>query len=556
MTTFERSSVGTRAIVPAMSRMRSQASVRRANREPWVWFVALAALVLYVVVAAWLVYGLKYHIGDALARSATADHMVASRDPHLGAMGFYWLPLPMLAQLPFTAVLVPFRQAMFAGPLSTALIGALTIPVMAAIGRVCGVSKRVRVVFLLGYAFNPVIVFTSANGMSEAMMFFFCAVSMLGYLRWARFRLKGDLLLLALGLAGFMATRYEAIWFVPLMAAAAALHEPRRRWARTVGIVVAPAAYVLALWSFASLIIEHDAFWWYKTNKAIGLTPAHLEWLPYPLTPISIVGFCAKWAVLLAPAVLFLIPKLMTVGKAHWQTAVGLAATVVAFPLSQASLLQSRSSWGDPRYFYPTILFSSVLALWLVGIRLDAATSPAGGTQLTRSMAGGAARSGSGPSGMLLACALAASAVVPVFALSDHLSAKVEAEWTFFERLIGRRPSAAQTDHNNAIDPFVEVFDRVDPDLAKGEHIVVDTTAHPQATLFTRHPRQVIIPEDRDFERIMDSPAGRFDWVLLPIGTGRFASLMSTAMSKPQTDGAWQTVEETPYFVLWHFVRS
>ena len=549
MTTFERTSVATHARVRAATLVNERAAARRAAREPWVWLVALIALVVYGLVAAWLVYGLKYHIGDALARSATADHMVASRDPHLGAMGFYWLPLPMLAQVPFTIILVPFRQAMFAGPLSTALIGALTIPVMAAIGRVCGVSKRVRVVFLLGYAFNPVIVFTSANGMSEAMMFFFCAVSMLGYLRWAKYHLKGDLLLLALGLAGFMATRYEAIWFVPLMAAAAAIHEPRRRWARTVGIVVAPAVYVLGLWSFASLIIERDAFWWYKTNKAIGLTPPHLEWLPYPLTPVSIVGFCARWAVLLAPAVLFLIPRLATVGKSHWRTASGLGLAVVAFPISQATLLQSRSSWGDARYFYPTILFASVASMWLVGLRASVSDPPLsfGSVPTMRS---------SRSTGMVVALGIVASAVIPVIALSDHVSAKVEAEWVFFERLLGRRPGVAASDHNNAVDPFVEVFDRIDPDLAAGRFLVVDTTANPQATLFTRHPRQVIIPEDRDFERIMDSPAGRFDWVLLPIGTGRFASLMSTAMSKPQTDGAWQAVEETQYFVLWHFVRG
>src|ERR1700681_2484646 len=65
----------------------------------------LSSLVLYLCVAAVLVFKGNALEGDGVSRVAIANRILFSRDPHLAAIGFVWSPLPELVLLP----LVPFK---------------------------------------------------------------------------------------------------------------------------------------------------------------------------------------------------------------------------------------------------------------------------------------------------------------------------------------------------------------------------------------------------------------------------------------------------------------
>jgi hypothetical protein len=56
--------------------------------------------VVYVAFGLWLLYGADYAIGDAIARASAARSIAHSRDQHLMAAGFNWVPWPVYAESP------------------------------------------------------------------------------------------------------------------------------------------------------------------------------------------------------------------------------------------------------------------------------------------------------------------------------------------------------------------------------------------------------------------------------------------------------------------------
>src|SRR6202034_31059 len=140
-------------------------------------------------------------------------YVTESRDPHLAAIGFFWPPLPQLLQVPIIPLVEPLGLTLMAGPISTALCCAATIPVMAHIGRFLGLGRLTVLVFCLAFALNPITIYYSANGMSEACFFFTGSLSLYGFLRYIRNREVGDMWLFSFALAGVVLTRLEGPFF-------------------------------------------------------------------------------------------------------------------------------------------------------------------------------------------------------------------------------------------------------------------------------------------------------------------------------------------------------
>ena len=64
------------------------------------WLMAAFAYVQYALVAVWMMEVRTFALGDALSRTSMAKMVVLSRDPHLAAWGFYWVPLPAISRIP------------------------------------------------------------------------------------------------------------------------------------------------------------------------------------------------------------------------------------------------------------------------------------------------------------------------------------------------------------------------------------------------------------------------------------------------------------------------
>lgn len=511
----------------------------------WPWLMAAAAFATYLAVGWHLVHGVGFEIGDAISRTGAAHHVVASRDPHLGAMGFYWMPLPTLSQIPAVLLLGPFGHAQFAGPATTALWGALTIPVLAAIGRNNLAPAWLNATLCAVYAASPIALWVGANGMSESSSFFFMAVTMLGYTGWWRWRRTSSLVVTSVGLAGIMLCRYEAILVTAAVAVMCAVVLPRARWVRTIALVAAPAAYVFLLWLFASRLIVGDPFYWFKELSRIaeisGTGALFYKAEPRSLRAIGqfTLAFVAFFSLLLL-ALVPLVPRRdlkASLGR------LGLLVPGLVFPVNLAGQLARGGAPGAARYFYPCWIAAVCAALALAGDRI-------GGPRRTRALRGG------------LATVAAVSAVVQLFAFANPRVSNVENEGVLFAPVVGRdAPTPPDPAGWSApYDPWKALFADADPLLRDGFRLLLDTDSAPHATLFSRYPRRLIIPEDRDYEQILAAPDGRVDLVAVPETAGqrgsRYVAAIRGVVTARSSDGTWEKIGTYGELSLYRFVKA
>lgn len=511
--------------------------VERTPLPRWVWLVALGLFVQYSVVGIWLVIDRDYMIGDAVARSVSAQVMVLSRDPHLGAMGFYWMPLPMFVRVPFVLVLAPFGQQALAGPLASALAAALVVPALVKLCLILRVNGALATVLVATYALNPVTVFSAANAMSESTFALFLALTFVGFARFHRDRRVADLSFWGLALAGGLMSRIE---FVPLTIAsvvAACLLVPRREWRSVAAMVAIPPAAVMAAWSLASSLIAGDALFWYHEGKLSGTTPEVHPWMPADLTPVTILGYVGFLMIVVVPGVV-LLPLALAALRTHWRAWCGIAMLVLTVPAFIWLQLQMRTSWGNPRYFAVLPLCVVAAALWVLA-------------QLAQ--LGSSRRIAHWVFGAGFAVAGIAGAIVAAYVYSDPVRTGIESESVFFAAVTGRDGPA---DPPGRFAPLDSLLDVLEPQLADGKVIAMDTRLG-TPLLMTEHTSQFIVPEDREFEEIMSDPSGRFDLALLPTtgATSSYSQVIAGAMGIVD-GGSFEPVGEYGMFTLYEFVPS
>jgi hypothetical protein len=134
--------------------------------------VGALCLTLYVTVA-WLLE-MKYHVFDvdAVSRMANAFYVLYSRDPHLGAIGFVWNPLPSISVMPLLLLKdlwFPLVSHNMAGALTSATCMTAAVHQLRCTLREWGVQRAPRLVIVALFALNPMIVYYAGNGMSEAL---------------------------------------------------------------------------------------------------------------------------------------------------------------------------------------------------------------------------------------------------------------------------------------------------------------------------------------------------------------------------------------------------
>ncbi len=175
--------------------------------------IASASLLTYLLAAVVIVLVAHSIIGDAWSRVANAYYVLFSRDPHLAAIGFVWNPLPSLAVMPLLPLkfIWPDMAATgFAGCIVSALCMAASVWVVYAIALDWQVRRWAAIAVTLLFAFNPMIVYYGANGMSEAMFILTMLLTVRYLARWSRDRQIGSLVLAGIAMAAAYMTRYEA----------------------------------------------------------------------------------------------------------------------------------------------------------------------------------------------------------------------------------------------------------------------------------------------------------------------------------------------------------
>lgn len=499
------------------------ASGTEPKRPQWRWPVPVALLTwaVYTAAAVWMTESLHLEIGDSIARITNAREMLFSRDPHLAAVGLYWMPAPTVGQLPFMLFLSPLHHAELSGPLACAFVGALTVIVIANICFTIGLSKRLAVAFTLVYAFSPIVVYTNGNGMSEAWILFTSAIAMLGYLRWCTRHRTIDLAVLGGGLAALALVRYEGFALAPVIAVIAALNDglgrPNgaslravletcrsrwRRWATTASVAVLPAFFVLGLWILLNYVIARDPLYWYKLQKIVGhVTPGQYPTVPAHHALIPILYQVGKMVIGIVPATIVVGPLLLLARRTYEGvlTGLGILAGILIWPLIVLVGLVGNESSGVPRYFEPSTVFLAIGAIWIAAnIRPKVPTLRAAVP-------------------VLLLAVLAISAIAGSIFLENPSRTSVEAENQFFSRVLGRHVVPLSDTALSAAPMWQRMAADLDRRLTPGNKVLIDVSeASFGLYVFTRHPDQYIVNSDRDYERTVADPIGKFDYIVIP----------------------------------------
>ncbi|MCR5977919.1 hypothetical protein GDN83_09270 [Gordonia jinghuaiqii] len=267
-------------------RAAPEGRARRVTPGQW-WGVALfvTLLVGYLAVGVYLYLVVGYINPDASSRVGNAAFTIWSRDPHLGAIGFVWNPLPSLVEIPLVELSAHWplnqwpevRRVGFVGAVMSAffMAGAGWQVRRIALDYRCG--RIMRWTAVAAFALNPMIVLYAGMGMSEAPFLFFLLWACRRMLKWVNRYHVIDLVVAGVALGLAYLTRYEAL---PVAAAVAvgvfvvsALHNrpggrgDRAAWRQGAAfglhdatIVAMPAATAFVLWAVVGWLLDGSAF--------------------------------------------------------------------------------------------------------------------------------------------------------------------------------------------------------------------------------------------------------------------------------------------------------
>jgi hypothetical protein len=254
------------------------------HRRPWqagheLWqltrrsllFVSVASL--YLAIGAYLVFHSNLIMGDAFSRVGMAMRILYSRDPHVAAIGFVWGPLPVVAMLPLTffrGIWPALVSRGFASNVTSALFMAGAVYQMHGLLREMRVTRVARIGLTAAFALHPMIVFSGANGMPEALTIFLLVMAIRQLARWLETDEIAPKAYMGIYLALGYLVRYDvgaAGGAAIVLAAAVGGFRARGTWRQRsmVGvtdafIVGAPFVFTFVLWAAMSWLFVGHAF--------------------------------------------------------------------------------------------------------------------------------------------------------------------------------------------------------------------------------------------------------------------------------------------------------
>lgn len=500
--------------------------------------MASLAWAAYMIAAVVVVVGAHSIIGDAWSRVANAYYVLYSRDPHLAAIGFVWNPLPSIAVLP----LLPFKimwPAMvgtgFAASIVSALCMAGAVYEVHGIAMDWGVRRSARLLVTAMFAFNPMIVYYGANGMSEAMFLVTLIVTVRYLSRWALTRETVPLVVAGVALAAAYMTRYEAavaaIGAVGLVVFLSALNRSGGFQARLAEgfadatVLITPFATVFAGWAFASWLIVGDPFQQftsiYGVVSQLAVAQASVATTTGQGTSAAYV-WIARQIIGLEPGIVLvgLLALAMTFrGRASMTLpAVAIVGSVAAFAVF--GFLTGRTL-GWLRYSIAVIPLVSILALAVLAHKPEKApaaeTAPAGDPSRPRWRA--------------IAARAAGVAAVCMVAIAIPMGASTMldpgANPGYGGEAFQLRPILFPNEPLGQITPFgqfevgrqaVAYIDDLHPG---GGSVLVDGAMGFPILLESADPTQFITTSDRDFQRaLLDPVSFHVKYLLVPEDVG------------------------------------
>jgi hypothetical protein len=486
---------------------RPQAWLPRARPSDGQLVFALA-LVGYLAVAVFLVFGANVLMGDAIARVAIAQRILFSHDPHLGAIGFVWGPLPTLSVLP----LIPLKglwpalvQQGFAGNILSALFMAGSVYQVHGFLKDLGVARPARLALTAVFALHPLVVFYGANAMSEAPFIFFLLIAARQLARWLSSRALAPQVYTGLALTAAYMTRYEAAaaGAAALAITAAASFSQQRgtptdraRIASVDALVVgAPLLLTIIFWAGLSWLITGIPF--EQASSVYGTTAQLRAKGLGTLGPAEALGWAGDGlrSILMLEPFLLLLVGLGVVGALRrrnlWTMAVptvlGAVLVFMLWAYATGAILRSL------RYFIVAVPLATVLGALLL---------PRGRQ---------AARLAVIPIGML-ALALPTGAAEMLSPTVNHFeAAPLQAAFNHGPLPEDQQRAALRFKTDREVARYVDALH------APRGSVLLDDFIGFAIVLGSQHPDQFVITSDRDFQAALADPAASgIQYVLVP----------------------------------------
>ncbi|MDY8022699.1 glycosyltransferase family 39 protein [Paenibacillus polymyxa] len=350
-------------------------SFRKWSASRWMaigLFVFILALELSAGI--YFSYVLGYMHTDALSRVANAFYVLYSRDPHLGAIGFIWNPLPSLLEM-VILLLYPIFPALatygLAAVILSATFSALTAMLLYRAGVRTGLSSGMSILLALLYALNPFILLFGANGLSDSLYIYFIMMTVIEFALWLKDRMTASLIVSGLALAMAFWTRYEAVPLGVAMAGGvvlAILFLHRNMGRRELGLreklykveatwllLLLPVVFSGLLWIFFNYLIMGNAFYFLNSEYSNTAQSAELlnddkfvEIFSNPLVALKFIASKTLWYSVPLFAILFI--RLLSGRLFRWGTLI-ILLLFLSVPGLQFLLMMKQSSYGWFRYF-------------------------------------------------------------------------------------------------------------------------------------------------------------------------------------------------------------
>ncbi len=499
--------------------------------------LALAAFTLYLGLGAYLAFVLHAYDRDAYSRVGNAYYVLFSRDPHLAAIGFVWMPLPSLfelALLPAKFVFPALVEQGFAAVIMSATFGALAVVTLSRILVELGLRRWSRLALVAAFALHPMVVYYSAIGTSEAPTLFFALYTCLYLLRYVRTSSTMSLVGVGFGLAGGYLTRYEAgaaavgvaglILLLALTRLTGSMRNRLMHAAADIAIGTLPFVLVFVGWAVASWVIVGSPFSQFtsqygNTSQMLAGGGGGEGSLSYGQS----VGLASiRLLTLSIAAPVGAVAALWIVGVRRDPRSLAVVAVfgpVVAF-MVLAYVLHLTAPWL--RYYILIIPFGILLLGCALAPRepstdLEAAR-PAIGPPRRVSWAPGLPTAVAPP--LIIAAALLS---IPIASIGLFNPVIASEEARDIPPLLGSQAAAPDRPGDqiesfageNAIAAYVDSMD-----LARGS-VLIDAFLGFPIILQSHHPERFVITADRDFRQSVSDPAAfNIRYLLVPPGGG------------------------------------
>ncbi len=548
------------AIQPPLSRAGSR--TRRAGLSTG-WTCFAACLAVYLGAAAFASFVDPGLLGsDGVSRVAIANRILFSEDPHLGAIGFVWSPIPVLALLPMVAlkgVFPAFVSSAFAGTILSAVFMAGSVAQMAGLLAEIGVRPWPRWLLTATFALHPLILLYAMNAMSESGLIFFLMLVTRSVNRWLRSGETGALVATGFYLALAYLTRYETAAAALAVAALVALASfasqpgpPRERLrgaAVHVLIAIVPFAVAFWGWALASWLLTGQLFDQFSSSYGNSQQISALG-LGGQLGPAQLLAnarLSAVWMLSLEPVLpLALVAGLVVIVRRRDWRALGapvVLGAVVTF-MTYATI-DEKIAPAQIRYF--------IVVIPLVVVAVGTALGRGGGmtsAEGSRRAEGSRAREvprrrrRGGPRLGWVATAAAvlamtgsvASGLLTVASPADNGGTAYAVRAIVDARAItpSERAAEFQFGPDRAVSRYVDSLH-----LPPGS-ILVDDFIGFIVVMSSDDPAQYIIPSDREFQQALASPAVwgvRYVLIPQPVGLGKLDAV-NRAYPGAYADGA------------------